>query len=100
MPEDTYNSTPTSEIFIRPTDPGKFTLQVPSTSSNVTILQTPPGPTKRTTRSATRPTSTTTSDLAAPEGSHTAIILLAEVATQKAAHEEATKRYYECQAVE
>ena len=39
VPEDTYNSIPTSEIFIRPTDPGKFTLQVPSASSNVTVLQ-------------------------------------------------------------
>ena len=100
VPEDTYDSIPTSEIFIRPTDPGKFTLQVPSTSSNATILQTPPGPTRRTTRSATRSTSTTTSDLAAHEAAQTAIISSAEVATQKAAHDEATKRYYECQAVE
>ena len=100
VPEDTYNSIPTSEPFIRPTDPGKFTLQVPSASSNVTILQTPPGPTRRTTRSATRSTSTTTSELVPTGSSQTAIISSAEVTTQKAAHDEATKRYYECQAVE
>ena len=100
IPEETYNAIPTSDPFLQPTDPGKFTLQVPSTLANVTVLQTPPGPTRRTTRSATRTSSATTAEIVPTDPTQTAIISSAEVTTQKAAHDEATKRYYECQAVE
>ena len=81
IPEETYNSIPTSEPFIRPTDPGKFTLQVPITTPNLTVLQTPPGPTRRTTRSATRSTSTTAAEIVPTDATQTAIISSAEVTT-------------------
>ena len=92
--EETYNAIPASEPFDRPTDPGTFALQVPTTVA----LQSPTASTRRSTRSTAR--SATTADIVAPEQAQTALISSAEVTTQKATHDEAVKRYYECQAVE
>ena len=50
LPENKYNSIPSSTPFIRPGDPGPFILQVTPTTPSIS---TPQAPTRRTTRSTT-----------------------------------------------
>ena len=90
-----YDSIPNAEPFVRPEDPGSFTLQIPARSTTSTITP------RRSTRTSTRNTQgTTTGTDLVPVEQNAQVISAAEVATQKATHEEALKRYYECQAVE
>ena len=91
--EENYNDIPALEPFGRPSDPGTFALQVPST----TTIQSPTATVCRSTRSNTR---TSTADIVTTDATQTAIISSAEVTTQKSAHDKAVKCYYKCQAVE
>ena len=69
------------------------------TNDDTTVpLQSPTATTWRTTRSTSR--APQAADLITTDPTQTAIISSAEVTTQKAAHDEAVKRYYDCQAVE
>ena len=84
--EENYNAIPAPEPFKRPSDPGTFSLQVPSTVT----LQSPTSTVQRTTRSTSR--APQAADLITTDPTQTAIISSTEVTMQKAAHEEAVKR--------
>jgi len=95
-----YNAIPNSTPFLRPKDPGPFELHLPTSTDNA--APTPTAPTRRTTtRSITRATTPTQTDLVTSPTQQPTVIFSAEVATQKAAHDDAVKKkYYKCQAVE
>ena len=63
-------------------------------------MQTPVAPSIHTTCSVTRATTPTLQDQQTTTASQPTVIFSAEVATQKAVHDEAVRKYYECQAVE
>ena len=80
---EAYEKIPQAEPFIRPTNPGPFRLVVDSTN---------PTPAKRTRARAT--------DTAGESDDPNVTFTAADIAQQKATHEEATRQYLECQAVE
>ena len=99
--EEKYNAIPNATEFIRPQDPGKFEVHLPTTTeTSQSSIQTPVATSRRTTRIISR---TTASPLQEPPPQATnqqTVIFSAEVATQKATHDDAVRKYYECQAVE
>ena len=98
--KDKYDAIPISTPFERPQDPGPFKVHLPTSSDSTNIaLQTPIATTHRTTRSVSRTTATPTQE-PAPSTTQPMVIFSAEVATQKATHEDAVRKYYECQAIE
>ncbi len=94
LPVDKYNAIPSCTPFVQPTDPGTFTLRVPQSimPASVTSLTAAVNCALQSTAGSSPST-----DLVAQDTS-SVIISAAEVATQKAAHKEAIKRYCECQA--
>ena len=82
LSEEAYIQMPQAEPFVRPKNPGPFRLVVDSTNSS---------PPKRI-RAQTVPTASETDD---PSVTFTA----ADIAQQKATHEESLRAYLECQAV-
>ena len=92
---DKYDNIPNAEPFVRPEDPGSFTLQIPSRSTTSTIT-----PRRLTRPSVWNPQGSTIGADLVPADQNAQVISGAEVATQKATHEEAIKRYYEYQVVE
>jgi len=83
LPSAAYDQIPNANPFVRPTNPGPFRLVVDSTN---------PAPAKRT-RAQTVDTASETED---PAVTFTA----ADIAQQKATHDEALRLFLECQAVE
>ena len=95
-----YDAIPNSTPFERPKDPGPFEVHLPTSSDTTNItLQTPTSTTRRTTRSVSRATTTPSQEPQTSPAQPT-VIFSAEVATQKAAHDDAVQKYYECQAIE
>ena len=84
---------------MRPQDPGKFEVHLPTTTeTNQSTIQTPVPTSRRTTRSISRTTSSPLQEPPSQSTNQQTIIFLAEVATQKATHDDAVRKYYECQA--
>ena len=99
--QEKYDAIPNSSPFQRPTDPGRFEVHLPTTATTTsTAVQTPTAPTRRTTRSVTRAATPSLPDPAEPPPTQPTVIFSAEVATQKATHDDALRKFYECQAVE
>ena len=56
--EEKYNAIPNATEFVRPQDPGKFEVHLPTTTeTNQSTIQTPVPTSRRTTRSISRTTS-------------------------------------------
>ena len=90
-----YDAIPNSTPFERPQEPGRFEVHLPTTQETTTnSLQTPVAATRRTTRSIAR-TTTSPSQEPTPTSTQPTVIFSAEVATQKAAHDDAVRKYYE-----
>ena len=98
--EAKYDAIPNSTHFHRPTDPRRFEVHLPTTATASSAIQTPTAPTRRTTRSVARATTPTLQDQAEPAATQPTVIFSAEVATQKVTHDDAVRKFYECQAVE
>ena len=98
--KEKYDAIPYSTPIERPKDPGPFEVHLPTSSDTTNItLQTPTSTTRRTTRSVSRAT-TTPAQEPQTSPSQPTVIFSAEVATQKAAHDDAVRKNYECQAIE
>ena len=95
--KEKYDAIPNSTPFERPRDPGQFQVHLPPTD---TAMQTPVAPSRQTTRSITRATTPTLQDQQTTTTSQSTVIFSAKVATQKTAHDDSIRKYYECQAVE
>ena len=96
-----YDAIPNATPFVRPPAPGLFTVQLP-TSQDTTLnaVTSPSTATRRTTRSVARTATSLPPDQPPLPANQPTVIFSAEVATQKAAHDDAVRKYYECQAVE
>ena len=96
-----YDTIPNSTPFVRPPAPGQFTVQLPtSTETTLNAVTSPSTATRRTTRSVARASTSQSPDQPPLPANQPTVIFSAEVATQKAAHDDAVRKYYECQAVE
>ena len=94
-----YNAIPNVTEFVHPQDPGKFEVHLPTTTeTNQTTIQTPVITSRRTTRSISRTTSSPPQEPPPQSTNQQTVIFSAEVATQKATHDDAVRKYYECQA--
>ena len=99
--EDKYNAIPNATVFVHPQDPGKFEVHLPtSTKTNQTTTQTPVPTSRRTTCSISRMTTSPVQEPPPQTTNQQTVIFSVEVATQKATHDDAVRKDYECQAVE
>ena len=103
LTEEQYDSIPNAAPFIRPENPGDFQLQVPDPNTTTTTTPTTRRTTPRSSARLAASRSTATQDttaLIATDQATASVITAAEVASQKAAHDNEVKKFYECQAVE
>lgn len=95
--EEKYNTIPNATLFVHPQDPGKFEVYLPTSSeTNQNEIQTPVPSSRRTTRSTSRATTSPVQEPPVQTTNQPTVIFSVEVATQKAAHNNAERKYYEC----